>query len=61
MKDFCKEALTFESVGEILWSDHSNETSFESRSRYELSAEPKAKADNTYRGLDYYGYRKNRI
>ena len=25
--EFCKVALTFESVGETLWSDHSNETS----------------------------------
>ena len=25
--EFCKVALTFESVDEILWSDHSNETS----------------------------------
>ena len=26
-----------------------------------LSAEPKAEADNTYRDLDYLGYRTNRI
>ena len=25
--EFCKVALTFESVDEILWCDHSNETS----------------------------------
>ena len=25
--EFCKVALTFESVNETLWSDHSNETS----------------------------------
>ena len=25
--EFCKVDLTFESVGEILWCDHSNETS----------------------------------
>ena len=25
--EFCKVALTFESVEEILWCDHSNETS----------------------------------
>ena len=42
MKEFCEVALTFESVNEILRCDHSNETSFESRSKQELSAEPKA-------------------
>ena len=31
----------------------------ESRSRYVLSAELKAEADNTYQDLDYLGYQKN--
>ena len=32
-----------------------------SRSRYVLSAESKAEADNTYRELDYLGYQKSWI
>ena len=32
-----------------------------SRSKYVLSAEPKAEADNTYRELDYLGYQRSWI
>ena len=49
-----------EEKGELLAKNMARTARSEySRSRYVLSAEPKAEADNTYRELDYFGYQKS--